>query len=109
MAALSISGMNADRPRMGQPLRTMLRVRSVFMAFSSWASIQFVIVVLSVTSTVPTRFVTTFTGSTTRMAYSPNTRSVTTRPVCGSCTSSIRPPKRSPVNSRVDTKYSSAL
>src|SRR6266567_8602969 len=75
---------------------------------SCWVT-QEVTASLLVTSTVPTRFRISLAGSTTRTAYSPNARSVTTRPVCGSCTSSSRPPKRMFGNSRAPTKKISAL
>ena len=70
---------------------------------SCWAT-QAVMASLLVTSTVPTRLRISLVGSTTRSAYSPNARSVTIRPVCGSCTSSSRPPNRQCGNSRAPTK-----
>ena len=83
-------------------------VTLVRITFSSCSLTQPEIRSLSVTSTVPVRLVITRTGSITRSAYSPNTRSVTISPVRGSCTSSTRPPNLNPVYSRVPTKYSSA-
>ncbi len=95
-------------PRIGQPLATICVVTLVRSTFSSCSLTQPEIRSLSVTSTVEVRLVISRAGSMTRSAYSPNTRSVTTSPVRGSCTSSTRPPKRKPVYSRVPTKYSSA-
>ncbi len=76
----------------------------VRVTFSSCWATQPVMASLFVTSTVPTRLRISLVGSITRRAYSPNARSVTIRPVCGSWTSSSRPPKRQFGYSRAPTK-----